>query len=82
MQLAIQFCLAWYWHFYNPQGYWWREQKTGNNDAKALETVLEYKDLFTRISQRYLHDAQLGKTTLFLLINNKFLKLKTVPSRT
>jgi len=67
---------AWYWHFYNPNGYWWREQKSGNNDAKALDTVMEFKDRFTRISQRYLHDAELGKTTLFLLINNNMLKLK------
>ncbi len=67
---------AWYWHFYNPHGYWWREQKSGNNDAKALQTVMEHKDLFTRTSQRYLHDAQMGKTTLFLLIHNKLLQLK------
>ncbi len=33
-------------------GYWWREQKSGNNDAKALQTVMECKDIVTRISQR------------------------------
>lgn len=67
---------TWYWHFYNPNGYWWREQKTGNNDSKALSTVMNYKDLFTRVSQRHLHDAQRGRTTLFLLINNRMLKLQ------
>ena len=67
---------TWYWHYYNPHGYWWREQKSGNNDAKALQTVMECKDIFTRTSQRYLYEALQGKTTLFLLINNKMLKLK------
>jgi glycosyltransferase involved in cell wall biosynthesis len=67
---------AWYWHFYNPRGYWWREQETGNNDAKALQTVMEYKDIFTRTSQCFLRNARLGKTTLFVLINNKMLTLK------
>ncbi len=67
---------AFYWHFYNPNGYWWREQKTGNNDEKALETVLCYKDLFSNASQYYLEDAYKNKGSFFALLHNKQLFLR------
>lgn len=67
---------AWYWHFYNPNGYWWREQKTGNNDKKALETVIEYKDFFTRTSQLFLLNALNTNGSLFSLIHQGKLALK------
>lgn len=66
---------SYYWHFYNPNGYWWREQKTGNNDAKALETVLQYKHRFDRVSQQQLLALRTDrKNTLFTLINARKLR--------
>lgn len=67
---------SFYWHFYNPNGYWWREQKTGNNDAKALETVLVFKHLFTRSSQVLLEQAARDRQeTYFTLLHKNLLKL-------
>ncbi len=66
---------TWYWHFYNPQGYWWHEQKTGNNDLKALETVLGYKHLFTRASQRLLEHAHASRGSVFNLMSKRQLHL-------
>jgi glycosyltransferase involved in cell wall biosynthesis len=65
---------SFYWHFYNPHGYWWREQRTGNNDIKALETVLRYKHLFDARTQKNLERAVRKETTLFQLIHKKLIK--------
>ncbi|MBY0110335.1 MAG: glycosyltransferase [Candidatus Babeliaceae bacterium] len=67
---------SWYWHFYNPHGYWWREQKSGNNDLKALETVYEFRKMFTRTSQFYLQQALNQSGSVFQLIHEKKLSLK------
>ncbi len=67
---------SWYWHFYNPNGYWWREQKSGNNDIKALETIREFKELFTRSSQFYLDQAYRNRQSVFSLIHNHCLSVK------
>ena len=38
---------SFYWHFRNPQGYWWREEATGNNQKVALATLLVFKEVFS-----------------------------------
>jgi glycosyltransferase involved in cell wall biosynthesis len=38
---------SFYWHRNNPQGYWHREERTGNNNRSALQTVAEFLELYT-----------------------------------
>ncbi|MBS0628200.1 MAG: glycosyltransferase family 2 protein [Verrucomicrobia bacterium] len=39
---------SFYWHFLNHQGYWCREEATGNNQKVALATLLEFSEVFSQ----------------------------------
>ena len=63
---------SFYWHFRNPQGYWYREEATGNNQKIAIATLLAFKEVFSQETvkilvagkRNYAHEIQEGRLHL------------------
>ncbi|MCL4360895.1 glycosyltransferase [Candidatus Dependentiae bacterium] len=73
---------SFYWHLYNPNGYWCREQEKGTNDIKDLETFCEFEEIFTKETRQLLHNLKRDPRQFFsyltqgkyVLISNEALK--------
>lgn len=71
-----------YWHCYNPQGYWAREETTGNNRKMALATLLEFAEVFSTETEKYLKHFDIRTQDFtaahtrgtFIVANNKILE--------
>jgi hypothetical protein len=63
---------SFYWHFQNAQGYWMREEKTGNNERAALSTLLAFSEVFSSdtiehlkgLKTRYAYEINAGNLKL------------------
>lgn len=63
---------SFYWHRLSPDSEWWRGQARNTNDIDCKNFVLEYKDLFTEESVKWLN----GNDNFFMGINSGKLRLK------